>query len=53
MPSPDYALYIGVAYGVTALAVLALCLRAVLDHRSQVRALRQLSAAQPGLDPDD
>jgi heme exporter protein D len=37
-----HAFFIVAAYAVTALVVAALILRAVLDHRAQVRALAEL-----------
>jgi len=37
--NPGYAVYVWSAYGATALAVAGLVLRAILDHRAQLRAL--------------
>jgi heme exporter protein D len=39
-----HGLFIAAAYGVTALVVLALIARAVLDHRVQARRLAELEA---------
>lgn len=39
-----YAFFIAAAYAATALILGALILRAVLDHRSQLRALAELEA---------
>ena len=46
----SYAPFIWSAYGATALVVAGLILRAVLDHRAQLRALARLEAAGLGLD---
>jgi heme exporter protein D len=40
----SHPFFITAAYGVTALIVAGLLLRAVLDHRAQVRALADLEA---------
>jgi heme exporter protein D len=40
-----HAVFIWSAYGATTLVVLALVIRAVLDHRAQRRALARLEAA--------
>lgn len=45
--SPDYGVFIWSAYGFAALAVLGLTLRAVIDHRMQVRALARLERMAP------
>lgn len=42
MEGGTYGAYIWSAYGAAALAVLVLTLRAVLDHRAQLRALARL-----------
>ena len=47
--SEGYAGFVWSAYAATALAVLILLLRAVLDHRSQLRALARL---EPGARQD-
>lgn len=44
--SPDHAGFIWAAYGATALAVAGLVIRAVLDHRAQVRALSRLEGGR-------
>lgn len=43
----DYGVFIWSAYGFAALAVLGLTLRAVIDHRLQVRALARLERMAP------
>ncbi|WP_375459138.1 heme exporter protein CcmD [uncultured Enterovirga sp.] len=48
MPGADYGFYIWSAYGVTALAVAALLVRAVFDHRAQLRALARLESPARG-----
>lgn len=54
-----HAFYIAAAYAVTAVIVAALILRAVLDHRAQIRALSALSdrgvarRSDPGRKPPD
>ncbi len=45
--SGPHALYVWSAYGATALAIGALVIRAVLDHRAQARALARLGGAEP------
>ncbi len=40
----SYAFFILGSYGITALVMGALILRAVLDHRAQVRALAELES---------
>jgi heme exporter protein D len=40
----SYAFFVLGSYAVTALVVAALVLRAVLDHRAQLRALAELEA---------
>jgi heme exporter protein D len=47
-----YAPFIWSAYGATALVVAGLILRAVLDHRAQLRALARLEASGLGLGVD-
>lgn len=42
MEAGRHAVFIWSAYGVTGLVVLALVIRAVLDHRGQARALARL-----------
>lgn len=44
MSGTDYAAFIWSAYGASALVVAALVIRAVVDHRVQLRALRRLDA---------
>ncbi len=39
-----HAVFIAAAYSVTAIIIAGLILRAVLDHRAQVRALAELEA---------
>ena len=43
----DHAAFVWAAYGAAALAVAGLIIRAWLDHRFQVRALRRLEAGEP------
>ena len=45
MSGSDYGAFIWSAYGASALVVAGLVIRAVLDHRVQVRALRRLGAS--------
>ncbi|HEV2602925.1 MAG TPA: heme exporter protein CcmD [Microvirga sp.] len=40
----DYTFFIAGSYAITALVIGGLILRAVLDHRAQVRALAELEA---------
>ncbi|HEX2555270.1 MAG TPA: heme exporter protein CcmD [Microvirga sp.] len=40
----SYTFFVAGSYGVTALVVGALVLRAILDHRAQVRALAELES---------
>lgn len=47
MQADPHAAFILAAYGATALVVAALILRAVLDHRVQVRALKALEPQAP------
>lgn len=48
MPGAGYGFYIWSAYGVTALAVAALLVHAILDRRAQVRALSRLERRTGG-----
>lgn len=51
MPGQDYGFYIWSAYGVTAFAVAALVLHAILDRRAQLQALSRLET-RPGDRPE-